>query len=176
MFFVDKWIHSISLINVQPEEKRASSYGNTIPRNCDVWFGMLRKTVESMNCFAASMWRFLCAKQWKNVQVLDAEKKLAWTGLDRVNFEKKSAMFKCSNQKIGVDRSRESQKGLFSGKCLKCFSSRLVTWGSPKRSALRWPDLDKRCSRCYTLRGCVLADVQSREELKMLLQAKRQPG
>jgi hypothetical protein len=55
-------------------------------------------------------------------------------------------------------------------------SSRLVTRGSPKRSALRWPDLDKRCSRCYTLRGCVFADIQSREELKMLLQAKRQPG
>ncbi len=35
---------------------------------------------------------------------------------------------------------------------------------------------DKRCSRCYTLRGCILADVQCREELKMLLQAKRQPG
>jgi hypothetical protein len=34
---------------------------------------------------------------------------------------------------------------------------------------------DKRCSRCYTLRGCVLADVQSREEVKMLMQAKRQP-
>ncbi len=26
---------------------------------------MLRKLLESMNCFAASIWRFLCAKQWK---------------------------------------------------------------------------------------------------------------
>ena len=33
------------------------------------------------------MWRFLCAKQLKNVQVLEAEKKSAWTDLDRVDFE-----------------------------------------------------------------------------------------
>ena len=53
MFFVDKWVLSISLINVQPEE------------NCRI-----------ENCYAAPMWRFLCAKQLKNVQVLEAEKKI----------------------------------------------------------------------------------------------------
>ena len=41
-----------------------------------------------MNCNAAPMWRFLCAKQFENVQVLEAEKKSAWTDLDQVNFEK----------------------------------------------------------------------------------------
>ncbi len=35
--FVDKLVHSNSLINVQPEENGMSSYGNTIPRNLDVW-------------------------------------------------------------------------------------------------------------------------------------------
>ncbi len=39
--------------------------------------------------------------------VLKCRKKSAWTDLDRVDFEKKSSMFKCSNRKIGVDRSRE---------------------------------------------------------------------
>ena len=32
-----------------------------------------------MNCNVAPMWRFLCAKQLKKVQVLEAEKKSAWT-------------------------------------------------------------------------------------------------
>ena len=40
------------------------------------------------------------------------------------------------------------------------------TWGPPKRLALRWPAFDKRCSSCYTLRGCGFADIQSREEFK----------
>ncbi len=88
---------------------------------------------------------------FENVQVLMAEKKSAWTDLDKV-------------------------KRAYSAASVFKISSRLVTWGSPKRFALRWPDLDKRCSRCYTLRGCVFADLQSREEVKMLLQAKRQPG
>ena len=46
-------------------------------------------------------------KAVENVQVLEAEKKSAWTDLDQVNFEKN---FQCPNvqiEKIGVDRSRE---------------------------------------------------------------------
>ena len=43
----------------------------------------------------------------ENVQVLEAEKKSAWTDLDRVDFEKKFSKSQCSNRKIGVDRSRE---------------------------------------------------------------------
>ena len=73
------------------QRKTKVSYGNTIPRNFDVIFGMLRKLLESMNCSAAPMWRFLCAKQFENVQVLEAEKKSAWTDLDRVDFEKSSS-------------------------------------------------------------------------------------
>jgi hypothetical protein len=68
---------------------------------------MLRKLLESMNCNAAPMWRFLCAKQFENVQVLEAEKKSAWTGLDQVDFEKISSKSQCPNRKIGVDRSRQ---------------------------------------------------------------------
>ena len=56
------------------QRKTELSYGNTIPRNFDVWY-VEEKLLESMNCNAAPMWRFLCAKQLKNVQVLEAEKK-----------------------------------------------------------------------------------------------------
>ena len=66
--FVDKLVHSNSLVNVQPEE------------NCRID---------------------------ENVQVLEAEKKSAWTGLDRVDFEKISSKSQCPNRKIGVDRSRQ---------------------------------------------------------------------
>jgi hypothetical protein len=52
MFFVDKWIHSNSLINVQPEE------------NCRV--------DELLSC---SFWRFLWAKQLKNVQMFGGQKR-----------------------------------------------------------------------------------------------------
>jgi hypothetical protein len=39
----------------------------------------------------------LVCKAVENVQVLEAEKKSAWTDLDQVNFEKKSSMSKCSH-------------------------------------------------------------------------------
>ena len=97
-----------------------SSYGNTIPRNLVVWY-VEEKLLESMNCKAAPMWRFLCAKQWKKCSSVGGRKKSAWTDLDQVNFQKKSSMSKCSNRKIGMDWSRQSQKGLFSGKCLLIF-------------------------------------------------------
>jgi hypothetical protein len=55
------------------ENKTEVSYGNTIPRNFVVWY--VEENFKPMNCNAAPMWRFLCAKQLKNVQVLEAEKK-----------------------------------------------------------------------------------------------------
>ena len=54
------------------ENKTEVSYGNTIPRNFVVWY--VEENFKPMNCNAAPMWRFLCAKQLKNVQVLEAEK------------------------------------------------------------------------------------------------------
>ena len=102
--------------------------------------------------------------EWKFVKELNAKKKSAWTDLDRVSFQKICQRVKCRNQKIGVDWSRQSQKRPLQRQVSLMFSSRLVTWGSLKRSALRWPALDKRCSSCYTLRGCGFADIQSREE------------
>jgi hypothetical protein len=105
----------------------------------------------------------------------DPQKKLAWTDLDRVSFKK---FVKQSSVEIEKSAWSDLDKSNWASSAASVFkfSSGLVTWGSPKRFALRWPDLDKGCSRCYTLRGCGFADVQSREELKMLLQAKRQPG
>jgi hypothetical protein len=96
-----------------------------------------------------------------------AEKKSAWTGLDRVDFKKISSKSQCSNQKIGVDRSRESKKKASSAASV--FKKFIFTTGHGSA-------FDKRCSSCYTLPGCVFADIQSRDELNMLLQAKRQPG
>jgi hypothetical protein len=46
----------------------------------------------------------------KFVKVLNARKKSAWTDLDRVDFEKFFSKSQCSNRKIGVDWSRQSQK------------------------------------------------------------------
>ena len=111
----------------------------------------------------------------ENVQVLMAKKKSAWTDLDQVSFKKFGKESNVEIEKLAWTGLGKVKKASSAASVFK-ISSRLVTWGSPKRSALRWPDLDKRCSRCYTLRGFVFADVQSREEVKMLLQAKRQPG
>ncbi len=44
----------------------------------------------------------MCKAVKKNVQVLEAEKKSAWTDLDQVNFEKKcfkESMFKSKNRR-----------------------------------------------------------------------------
>jgi hypothetical protein len=116
-----------------------------------------------MNCNAAPMWRFLCAKQLKNVQVLEAEKKSAWTDLDQVNFEKN---LQCPNVQIekpawtGLGKNKKASSAASVFKFLQDWSP----GGRRMRSALRWPALDKRCSSCYTLRGCGFADIQSREE------------
>ena len=61
-------------------EENKREYPTVIPFHGILLSGMLRKTLESMNCNAAPMWRFLCAKQFENVQVLVAEKKI---GVDR---------------------------------------------------------------------------------------------
>ncbi len=58
-------------------EENKRSDPTVIPFHGISTYGMLRKKfLESMNCNAAPMWRFLCAKQLKNVQVLEAEKKI----------------------------------------------------------------------------------------------------
>ena len=49
-------------------------------------------------------WTCWCSEICQSVK---CQKKLAWTDLDQVNFEKKSSMLKCPNRKIGVDRSRQ---------------------------------------------------------------------
>ncbi len=53
------------MVNVQPEE------------NCRI-----------ENCYAAPMWRFLCAKQLKMFKYCWSKKKSAWTDLDKVSFKK----------------------------------------------------------------------------------------
>jgi hypothetical protein len=64
-----------------------------------------------MNCNAAPMWRFLCAKQLKMFKCWRPKKKSAWTDLDRVSFKK---FFKESNDKIeksawiGLDKVKKA--------------------------------------------------------------------
>jgi hypothetical protein len=150
MFFVDKLSHSISLINVQPEE------------NCKIEFGVFWSSGASgaLEPLEPLEPLELCSENFK---VLNAKKKLAWTDLDKVSFKK---IFRVKNAEIeklawtglGKVKKASSVASVFK------ISSRLVTRGSPKH----WPDLDKRCSSCYTLCSCVFADVQSREEVKML--------
>ncbi len=61
------------LFGMLRKNKTEVSYGNTIPRNFVVWY--VEENFKPMNCNAAPMWRFLCVKQLKNVQVLEAERK-----------------------------------------------------------------------------------------------------
>ena len=144
-------------------EENKRKYPMVIPSHGILLSGMLRKTfrIDELQC--CSDVEVLVCKAVENVQVLEAEKKSAWTDLDRVDFEKFLQRVNVQIEKSAWTGLGKVKRGLFSGKCL-LFSSGLVTRGSPKRSALRWLALDKRCSSCYTLRGCGFADIQSREE------------
>jgi hypothetical protein len=91
------------------ENKTELSYGNTIPRNFAVWY--VEENFKSMNCNAAPMWRFLCAKQWKKCSSVGGRKKKIGVDWPRLNrFRKNFSNSQCQIEKIGVDRSRESQK------------------------------------------------------------------
>jgi hypothetical protein len=99
----------------------------------------------------------LVCKAVKNVQVLEAEKKSAWTDLDRVDFEK-------NFQRVNVQIEKSAWTGL--GKVKKKASSAASVFKMFISTTGHGSAFDKRCNSRYTLRGCVLADVQSREEFK----------
>jgi hypothetical protein len=99
----------------------------------------------------------LVCKAVKNVQVLEAKKKSAWTDLDRVDFEK---IF----QRVNVQIEKSAWTGL--GKVKKKASSAASVFKMFISTTGHGSAFDKRCNSRYTLRGCVLADVQSREEFK----------
>jgi hypothetical protein len=86
---------------------RKTNYPTVIPSHGILLSGMLRKTfrIDELQC--CSDVEVLVCKAVENVQVLEAEKKSAWTGLDQVDFEKISSKSQCPNRKIGVDRSRQ---------------------------------------------------------------------
>ena len=145
--------YSISLVNVQPEEN---------------------SRIDELQC--CSNVEVLVCKAVKNVQVLKAKKKSAWTDLDRVDFKKKFSKSQCSNRKIGVDWSRQSQKTASSAASV---FNILQDW-SPggRRSVLHFDGLP-------LTRGVVVATPFAAavsltfslvKNLQMLLQAKRQPG
>ncbi len=98
-------------------------------------------------------------------------------------FRKNCQSVRCWNQKIGVDWPRQEafQKKIFNvqvGLTVAgivdqnlaltswVFCQKFRTWGLPKGLALRWSAFDKRCSSFYTLRRCVFADIQTREEYR----------
>ena len=63
-------------------------YPTVIPFHGILLSGMLRKTfrIDELQC--CSDVEVLVCKAVENVQVLEAEKKSAWTDLDRVSFKK----------------------------------------------------------------------------------------
>ena len=89
------------------QRKTEVSYGNTIPRNFDVIFGMLRKTfrIEELQC--CSDVEVLVCEAVENVQVLEAEKKIGVDWPRPSRFRKNFSKSQCPNRKIGVDRSRQ---------------------------------------------------------------------
>jgi hypothetical protein len=87
--------YSISLVNVQPEEN---------------------SRIDELQC--CSNVEVLVCKAVKNVQVLEAEKKSAWTDLDLVDFEKKFQRVNVQIEKSAWTGLDKVKNGLFSGKCL----------------------------------------------------------
>ena len=96
-------------------------------------------------------------------------KKLAWTGLDKV--QKVSSSASVSSQRSAAEKP--SKDRLFfrnHSKWLRPLLCSKVLWPRRPKS---WPEgawPDKRCSRCYTLCGWFFADVQSHEMVKGPLQ------
>jgi hypothetical protein len=119
--------------------------------------------VESVELLCCSDVEVLVCKAVKKCSSVGGRKKSAWTDLDQVNFEKN---LQCPNVQIekpawtGLGKNKKASSAASVFKFLQDWSP----GGRRMRSALRWPALDKRCSSCYTLRGCGFADIQSREE------------
>ena len=93
----------------------------------------------------------------------EAEKKSAWTDLDRVDFEKifKESMFKSKKSAwtgLGKTKMASSAASVFNV---------LQDWSPGGRRCVLHFDglpLTRGVVDAYTLRGCVFADIQSREE------------
>jgi hypothetical protein len=68
---------------------RKTNYPTVIPSHGILLSGMLRKTFKIDELQCCSDVEVLVCKAVENVQVLEAEKKSAWTDLDRVRFKKK---------------------------------------------------------------------------------------
>ena len=81
--------------------KTKQKYLTVIPSHGILLSGMLRKIfrIDELQC--CSDVEVLVCKAVKNVQVLEAEKKSAWTDLDRVSFKKfsKSQTSKLKNRR-----------------------------------------------------------------------------
>ncbi len=88
-------------------QRKTECQPTVIPFHGILLSGMLRKTfrIDELQC--CSDVEVLVCKAVENVEVLEAKKKSAWTGLDQVDLEKISSKSQCSNRKIGVDRSRQ---------------------------------------------------------------------
>jgi len=102
-------------------------------------------------------------KAVENVQVLEAEKKSAWTDLDRVSFKKFSKSQNVEIEKsawTGLDKSKRPLQRQVSFKILQDRSP------GGRRCVLHFDGLPltRGVVDAYTLRGCVFADIQSREE------------
>ena len=77
--------------------KTKRKYPTVIPFHGILLSGMLRKTFRINELQCCSDVEVLVCKAVENVQVLEAEKKSAWTDLDQVDFEKISLKSQCPN-------------------------------------------------------------------------------
>ncbi len=106
-------------------------------------------------------------KAVKNVQVLEAKKKLAWTDLDRVDFEK-------NFQRVNVQIEKSAWTGL--GKVKRKASSAASVFKKFISTTGHGSAFDKRCSSATPFAVAFSLTFSLVKNLKMLLQAKRQPG
>ena len=156
-------------------QRKTECYPTVIPSwNFVVWY-VEENFSESMNCNAAPMWRFLCAMQLKCSSV-GGRKKIGVDWPRPSRFRKNSSKSQCSNQKIGVDRSREIQKRPL---------QRQVSFNFFRTGHQGVAECVLHFDGLPLTRGAVVATPFAAavsltfslvKNLQMLLQAKRQPG
>ena len=139
-------------------------------------YGMLRKNfrIDELQC--CSNVEVLVCKAVKKCSSVGGQKKSARTDLDLVDFEKKISKSQCSNRKIGVDWSRQSQKRSLQRQVSLIF----FRTGHPGVA-----ECVLHVDGLPLTRGAVVATPFAAavsltfslvKNLQMLLQAKRQPG
>ena len=156
-------------------QRKTECHPMVIPFHGNLLSGMLRKTLridELQCCFDVEV---LVCRAVKKCSSVGGRKKIGVDWPRPSRFRKKFSKSQCSNRKIGVDRSRKNKKASSAASVFNFLQNR-----SPggRRSVLHFDGLP-------LTRGAVVATPFAAavsltfslvKNLKMLLQAKRQPG